>query len=137
MKTFPTQRQTDSWGAGWFGAPRGSRTHHGIDLGAYPDMPIVNVIDGKVTKIGYPYDPNDVKKGHLRYIQITDADGRDFRYFYVKPESGMVVGKAVKEGDIIGKAQGLDSIYNGITDHIHFEVKVDGEYVAPVAVLMS
>lgn len=131
MFILPTMRWTDSFGAGWYGAPRGSRTHHGVDLGAYPGMPIISVSEGYISKIGYPYNPDNPKKGHLRYVQVT-LGNTDYRYFYVKPSYGIEIGKLVNPGDQIGTAQGLENVYPGITDHIHFEIKVDGEFVNPL-----
>ena len=142
---LPTQRVADKYGSGAYGAPRGSRTHNGVDLGAYPGLPIISVCDGTLTKIGYPYSQDDSrkegmsekgaekfdKKKALRYVQITNEDGLDFRYFYVGPVSVLPVWSPVKVGMVIGYAQGLQDIYPGITDHIHFEVKKDAEYLDP------
>lgn len=89
---------------------------------------VLSCTDGKVTKIGYPYNPSDEKKGHLRYVQIT-TDGHDLRYFYIKPM--VELGQEIKEGDILGLVQGLADIYDGITEHFHFEVKKNGEVINP------
>ena len=118
-------RGTDSHGSGAFGASRGSRKHNGVDFAAQPNSGVRSVCAGEVTKLGYPY-ADDLG---FRYIQITDVDGYDVRYFYVKP--------LIKEGDhiscdeVIGHVQDLDQRYKGITPHIHFEVKKDGEFVHP------
>lgn len=142
---IPTQRMSDSWGSGWFGAPRGKRKHGGVDLGAYPGLPIISVCAGVFTKFGFPYSQDEnakkdmskseVKKFNfkkaLRYVQITNDDGLDFRYFYVISEFSLKIGARVETGDVIGHAQGLSNIYPGITDHIHFEIKKDGVYLNP------
>jgi len=125
----PPLRGYDSQGSGAFGAPRGNRTHKGIDLSCVKDSEVLSVCDGEVTKLGYPYSPTDHKKGHLRYVQITDENGYDVRYFYIKPM--VIVGSKIKAGTTLGKVQGLAHIYEGITEHYHFEVKKDGEIINP------
>jgi murein DD-endopeptidase MepM/ murein hydrolase activator NlpD len=129
LKIIPPLRGQDSQGSGAFGASRGSRTHNGIDIACMKGSQVLSVCAGKVTKLGYPYNPNDEKKGHLRYVQVTDKDGNDVRYFYVKPS--VKVGDTVLSDWIIGEVQGLTDIYEGITDHYHFEVKKDGAIINP------
>ena len=113
-------RGTDRHGSGAFMAPRaGGRTHKGIDFACYQGSIVHAASSGRVTKIGYPYNPNDKKKGHLRYVEITDVNDFKTRYFYL--ESFVEVGQIIYTGDLIGATQGLSDIYPGITDHFHFE----------------
>ena len=129
MNVEPPIRGQDVHGEGYYGAPRGSRTHNGVDMACCPDSLIKATRRGKVTKIGYPYNPEDAKKGFLRYVQVTDVDGFDHRYFYVRPK--VRVGDEVEVDGVIGKAQDMDQIYPGITPHIHYEVKLFGSFVDP------
>lgn len=122
-------RLNDVHGSGAYGASRGSRVHKGVDIACYKGSEVLSVSDGIVTKIGYPYDPNNKKKGHLRYVQVTFG-GSDFRYFYIYPTVG--IGDNVKIGDALGITQGLSDIYEGITDHFHFEIKEKGVYINPM-----
>lgn len=127
-------RGQDKHGAGHFGAPRGGRTHNGIDIACYAGSVVYAASAGTVTKIGYPYDPNEPKKGHLRYVQVSDGEGIDCRYFYVQP--AVQVGDKVRAGEAVGKTQGLLEVYPGITDHFHFEVRHEnGDYLDPVQYL--
>lgn len=124
------QRIYDCHGSGRYGAPRGDRTHNGIDYVCWPDSEIFAVKDGFVTKIGYPYNPTDINKGHFRYIQITDEDGFDARYFYVSPTVDLH--DRIEKGFPIGLSQDLRPVYSGIIPHMHFEVKdPNGEYINP------
>lgn len=129
MKVQPPIRGYDKWGNGAFNAPRGDHTHQGIDIACYKGTTVLAVSAGKVTKIGYPYNPNNEKKGHLRYVQVTDKDGIDVRYFYI--ESLVSVGDTVEKDEAIGVTQGLEDVYPGITDHFHFEVKQNGRVLNP------
>ncbi len=136
MRT-PNIRGFDSQGAGYFGASRagGSRKHNGVDFVCHPHDEIISLTDGIVTKIGYPYDPSNEKKGHMRYIQITDKDGNDVRYFYVTPHVDLY--DTIKRGDKIGRSQDLTRIYPGITQHFHFEVKRVRGYLNPLDYLAT
>jgi len=114
-------RGQDKWGSGAYMASRGGRKHNGIDLACYKGSTILADQDGVVTKVGYPYPPEHAKKGHFRYVEVRSDTGIRIRYFYVAPS--VSVGQRVMSGDPIGKTQGLISVYPGITDHYHFEVK--------------
>jgi len=126
---YPPVRTQDKHGSGAYKARRGGREHEGIDFAVTANSKIGVMTPGIVTKVGYPYNPNDTKKGYLRYVQVTDAQGYDTRYFYVSPT--VQVRDTVQTGGIIGEAQSLQTPYPGITDHIHFEVKKDGEFINP------
>lgn len=112
------ERDYDSYGSGKYGASRdgGRRMHNGIDIG----FAVCAIIGGKVTKIGFPYNPSNELKAHFRYVEVQDEAGLYVRYFYVDPMVG--VGDEIKRGDYLGFPQDLTEIYPGITPHIHFEV---------------
>ena len=86
-----------------------------------------------VTKLGYPYSPEDEVKGHLRYVEV-DLDGNRFRYFYINPL--VQVGDKVWPQTILGTSQDLTEIYPGITQHVHFEIiGPDGDPIDPQRML--
>lgn len=124
-KTKAEKRGSDQQGAGYFGAPRGSHTHNGIDYAMPPGSAVFSPVTGKVTKIGYPYS-HDLS---FRYVQITAEDGLNHRVFYV--EHDVELDQNAYEGDtIIGYSQKLP--YEGITQHVHYEIKgKDGNYIDP------
>ncbi len=118
-------RDTDVHGSGSFGAPRGSRTHKGDDYACPVGSSILAPINGKVTKIGYPYG-DDLS---FRYVEITVSELR-YRVFYVEPI--VEVGDIVTRQDVIGHSQKLGDRYNGITEHVHFEIlRPDGSPINP------
>jgi len=124
----PPMRLRDAHGAGYFGAPRGDRKHNGVDLSCYPDSKVLSICRGRITKFGYPY------ANHLeyRYVEVTDAEGLRYRYFYVYPNPNLIMGGKVLVGDVLGLVQDLTKIYPGITNHVHFEIKdKDNEYIDP------
>lgn len=133
MKILAPLRGTDIHGSGAFGAPRGSRTHRGLDYACWPGSIILSPVSGEVTRIGYPYSPADWEKGHLRYVKVRTHDGTIVRVMYISPMVN--VGQHVTKGDIIGVAQDLTKVYNGITPHIHVDVKKGNTYINPESYL--
>jgi murein DD-endopeptidase MepM/ murein hydrolase activator NlpD len=122
-------RGKDSHGSGEYGASRagGNRIHNGIDFLAMPGSRVHAIRAGTVTKLGYPYG-DDLG---FRYVQVTDADGNDWRYFYVKPS--VVVGGVIEFDTPIGFVQDLDTRYKGIPPHIHLEIKdIIGKFINPM-----
>lgn len=123
VKTPP--RGVDSYGSGAYLAKRGSRLHNGVDFSAVAGSDVASLTCGKVTKIGFPYryDPDNPAKAKYRYVEVT-TDGNKLRYFYLTP--AVKLGDKVKTGDIIGSVQDLTEVYKGIKNHVHFEVKNEG-----------
>ena len=119
------KRETDEWGSGYFGAPRGDHTHHGIDYVCDSQVQILSPVMGEITKLGYPY-ADDLS---FRYVQITDKAGLKNRVFYVEPI--LPIGRTVKEGTVIGFSQDLTERYPGITPHIHYEAMDGKKYLNP------
>ncbi len=130
-------RGPDRWGSGEYGAPRdqGRRRHRGVDLVCEAGDVILSPVSGIVTKIGYPYDPSG-PKGHKRYVQVTEPDGLNHRFFYTLPLVGL--GDKIHVGVLFARVQGLQDIYPGITDHIHYEIKrADGSFMNPTPYVME
>ncbi len=125
---IPTEldkRISDNWGQGHFGAPRGDRTHSGIDYICPAGSAVLAPVDGLVTKIGYPY-ASDLS---YRYVQLTTPDGYNHRIFYVLPL--VEEGDKIKENQVIGMAQDLEKRYPDITPHVHYECKYKGSFINP------
>lgn len=131
FKVIPPDRGTDTWGSGYYRAPRGDRLHNGIDKLAIAGSQLLSLTKGKVTKLGYAY-ADDLS---YRYIEIVDPMGNVLRYFYILPV--VKVGQHIDENTILGEVQNLDKRYPGISNHFHFEVKVNNKYLDPELYLMS
>lgn len=124
-------RKCDGHGCGHFGASRGGRTHNGIDLACQPKTLVYSPIAGVVSRVGYPYS-DDLS---YRYVEISDGH-YSFRVFYVSPL--VEVGQSVSKSSIIGEAQDLKPRYQGITPHLHLEIKnSDGEFIDPTPTIMA
>lgn len=126
-----SERKCDGHGCGHFGASRGTRKHHGIDLACKPLTLVFSPVAGTVTKLGYAYS-DDLS---YRYVEISDQ-GYRFRVFYVEPM--VEQGQKVSKNTIIGEAQDLRDRYSGITPHLHLEIKnADGEFIDPTPVMLA
>lgn len=121
--------RVDAAGSGHFGAPRGSRTHRGVDYEVVPGEDIYSPCDGVIRKWGFCY-ANEPK---WRYVEVEDAWGNRHRIFYVKP--GTPPHRVVRAGDVIATAMDITERYpdSGMEPHIHYEIITDGEYINPEA----
>ena len=139
-------REDDCQGSGHFGAPRGDKTHRGVDIACIKSSGVLSLCSGIVTKIGFPYsqiDPDKVarskvdkhiKKRALRYVEVLREDGFRFRYLYISP--CVKAGDHVIKNQLLGNTQGLTDIYIGITDHFHFEIiGKNGDYFNPSGIV--
>ncbi len=100
--------------------------HYGIDLAGGCDSPIVAATGGQVVT-----SRPDVVYGNL--IEIQHANGMLTRYGHMFDN-----GVFVQAGDRVGAGQKIGAIgSNGWSTgcHLHFETKVDGDYVNPVELL--
>ena len=109
-------RKEDKHGSGAFASGRGTRSHYGLDMICVPGQSIVAPHDGLVkrTMIAYP----DTQK--FKGIELVD-DTCISQLLYVSIKSG-VIGKEVLKGDVIGYAQKISDRYEGITEHIHWQI---------------
>lgn len=131
--TKPTYRGNDDYGSGAFAAPRGSRTHKGIDYAVQPGQEICPGVRGVVTKLGFAY-ADDLQ---WRYVEIKEDRGYKHRFFYVDPLVSL--GDVVKPNTVIGRAQNIASRYDDdervMVNHVHYEVKdPNGRFVNPETV---
>lgn len=118
--------RSDAQGDGEFNASRIGRKHQGVDFSCTAGELVSSPIAGKVKRItrAYSDDPN--------YLNVVIENGSYLvKLMYVSPL--VTVGKSVATGDVIGKAQSIKKKYGGgMTDHIHFEVWVNGKAVDPM-----
>ena len=124
-----TLRGVDSFGQGRFAAPRGARLHSGVDFNVEAGDNVYSPIFGKIVRVAIPYKSDErfrglVIEGIGRYV------GYSVKLFYLDPLKE-IVGRTVKQGELIGTAQDLTIKYPGITNHIHFEITFKGTQIDP------
>jgi len=129
------QIRSDRQGHGAFGAPRGSRTHNGIDYVANAGDYVCSPVTGIITKYGYPY-PDDLS---YRYVEITsEPDQLRHRLFYTSMLYVLQIQSKVKKGEIVALVQDIAARYpaddpkDAMINHVHYEIRrPDGTYMNP------
>lgn len=106
-----------------FGAARsygGDRKHEGNDLIADMGTPIISITDGEITRLGWN------EYGGQR-IGITTSKGTYFYYAHMdRYADGMIKGKKVKAGDVIGyigdTGYGPPGTRGKLIPHLHIQI---------------
>ena len=129
MSNVLVVRGWDAQGGGFFHAPRGDYKHQGIDIVCHANEAVCALQSGKVVRLGQCYKDKYKDRKHLRLIEILSANGDRWRYLYTAPL--VDVGDVVERGQIIGSSQGLTTIFEGITQHYHFEIMPPGGWKVP------
>jgi RHS repeat-associated protein len=116
--------RNDSEGLGHYGAPRGNRTHRGIDFATTVGQDIYSPIAGKVVhEYGrrkgdrvdiYPSDPAEAGFDMIRILYVDRATGVQ-RYSTANVQAGAVIGVAA---DL--QNRGYSPL---ITPHIHLQIQ--------------
>ena len=131
LTIMPVVRNKDIWGEGRYEAPRRKKgriyKHKGVDYSAYPGSVILSPVDGVIERIGKPY--SDPSKDDFKLIVIKVDEQTYIKIMYIWPI--VDTGYSIKKGTTIGLVQDLTTIYNGITNHFHLEVEVEGVNVNP------
>lgn len=130
--------RNDSMGSGYFGAPRGSRTHNGIDLVVEPQQGIVSPIFGNVIREAFPY-ASDLKWAGCLIRGTQKHEGLEIKMFYMRLFHH--IRKTLKTGHThyvfpgvpIGTAQDISKKHGeAMTPHVHFEIrKRDWQIINP------
>lgn len=117
-------RKCDAKGCGYYGAPRGSRKHVGIDFVTDVGEKVFAPVSGKVTR--HLYAASDlVHKG----IEIVTGNEKH-QIFYIKPT--VSPGSYVKKGQVIGTADDLSKKYgSAMTNHVHHEIEINNKFIDP------
>jgi murein DD-endopeptidase MepM/ murein hydrolase activator NlpD len=98
--------------------------HPGQDIRAARGTPIVVAADGAVTFAGW-------KNGYGQMIEVDHGGGLSTRYAHLS-RIETTVGAQLKRGQLLGE---VGSTGRSTGPHLHYEVRIDGESVNPVAYL--
>ena len=102
------------------------RPHHGVDYAAPKGTPVMSIGDGNVIARGYQ------KNGGGNYLKIKHNSLYTTTYMHLSGfAKGMVVGKRVKQGQVIGFV-GATGLATG--PHLDFRVFKNGSAVDPLKV---
>jgi murein DD-endopeptidase MepM/ murein hydrolase activator NlpD len=100
----------------------GWQPHSGVDMAAPTGAPIVATMDGVVGKAGWA-------GGYGWRIDLFHEGGVQTRYAHLS-RFNVLEGQTVKQGDVIGF---VGSTGDSTGPHLHYEVRVDGIAVNPLA----
>lgn len=109
------------------------RAHMGIDLAGAAGESVCAVLDGEVTAITENISPNNVTEGGV--VTLKHANGITTTYKYIDTAASLKIGDKVSRGDVIGTIAQACGNEKSFGDHLHFEIKVNGDWADPVAYL--
>lgn len=101
--------------------PRWGRTHTGVDFAANGGTPIYAWKSGKVTYKGW-------NGSYGNFVEIDHGDGTVSRYAHMSGYN-CSLGDAVSAGYTIGY---VGTTGNSTGNHLHFEIKINGNFVNPL-----
>ena len=119
--------RNDVGGAGYFGAPRKKISdgktiryrHRGVDYVCIPKQEVWMPFTAVIIRYKNPYE------GY--HGVLFRGKGMVGTLFYVDVDKEMI-GKQLKEGEVVGVAEDLSKKYSNILPHIHFQIdKIDPE----------
>ncbi|HWA17457.1 MAG TPA: M23 family metallopeptidase [Devosia sp.] len=101
------------------------RLHTGVDLAAPRNTPIYAAGDGIVERAQWV-------SGYGRFVELRHVNGFETGYGHMNAfAKGLKPGDKVRQGQIIGY---VGSTGNSTGNHVHFEIKINGNYVDPLSV---
>ncbi len=109
-------RTRDEWGEGHFGASRGDHLHNGTDYICIPGQDIVSPISGVIMREAKPY------AGQHYSGCVIEGPLIAIKMFYLNMLPNLV-GRHVKQGELLGRAQDISKRYHHITPHIHVRIE--------------
>jgi murein DD-endopeptidase MepM/ murein hydrolase activator NlpD len=122
----PVEIMKFSSGYGYRNAPtRGaSRNHKGIDIPGPVGTPIYATADGMIGRAQWV-------SGYGKYVEINHGNAVQTRYGHLSAMN-VVPGQRIRKGDILGY---MGSTGRSTGSHLHYEVRIAGEAINPVAFL--
>lgn len=124
------QRGSDIWGSGSFGASRsgGKRTHKGLDLKYSPKDKFRIPFDSILNRKGIVY-ADDQKYKLVEFKGVGNYSNYLYKVMYFVCDEP--IGTMFNRGEFVGSVQDITEKYKGITNHVHFELYIDGKLVNP------
>lgn len=122
----PVEIMKFSSGYGYRSAPtRGaSRNHKGIDIPGPVGTPIYATADGMIGRAQWV-------SGYGKYVEINHGNAVQTRYGHLSAMN-VTPGQRIRKGDILGY---MGSTGRSTGSHLHYEVRIAGEAINPVAFL--
>ncbi|MDB5507531.1 MAG: Membrane protein related to metalloendopeptidase [Devosia sp.] len=101
------------------------KLHTGVDLAAKSGTPIYAAGDGTIELAGW-------QSGYGKKVEIAHVNGFETAYGHMsRIADGIKPGVKVRQGQVIGY---VGSTGNSTGPHLHFEIKINGNFVDPLGV---
>lgn len=128
-------RGRDRHGSGAFGAPRGTRTHNGLDWETQPYGPVCAPMAGKIVREAraYTMPKGEINTG-LEIEGTGEWEGLRLKMFYVSCRWELM-GQLVVPRRPIAMALPMRDVYPGITPHVHLQLYRGGGIIDPTPFL--
>ncbi|XP_061408173.1 leukocyte cell-derived chemotaxin-2-like isoform X3 [Lethenteron reissneri] len=108
-------RGCDKYGCGSYGACRSGHKHMGVDVEC-PDGSVVNApFSGKVKRQAKPYKKDNVINDGVEFSN----DDFCIKMFYIHPDRYT---GSISSGHKVGRLLKMQSVYSGITSHVHIQM---------------
>ncbi|KAM4525381.1 leukocyte cell-derived chemotaxin-2-like [Odontesthes bonariensis] len=111
------RRTSDSFGQGHYGARRNGKLHEGLDIVCQDGSAVYAPFD--VTLQGKLIVYNDPRKAAIDEGINLRGEGLCFKLFYVRPDRTT---GSVRKGERIGTMLPMQTVYPGITSHVHVQM---------------
>ncbi|XP_071318060.1 leukocyte cell-derived chemotaxin-2-like isoform X2 [Trachinotus anak] len=111
------RRTSDTWGQGHYGARRGNRDHKGLDIMCEDGSEVLAPFD--VTLHGEVNVFTEPQQAAINSGLILRGEGLCFKLFAMRPDR---TSGSVRKGDRIGTMLPMQSVYPGITSHVHVQM---------------
>ena len=122
-------RGCDAFGCGHFGAPRGARSHKGVDFKVKENDSIKAPFDCKIIRYGFAYS-GDQDQQLVEIEGLNQFTGYKAKIMYIKPTHP--VGTIIQNGTTICKAGNISNKYgSSMINHVHFELYENGLLINP------
>lgn len=116
--------RNDAGGSGYYGAPRRKikadgtaeiYRHKGTDLECEPGQDVISPLTGIVKRKAIAYS------GSKFTGLVIEAKKMTIKMLYLEVDDNLV-GKCVKQGEVIGEAQDISERYSTVDPHVHVEI---------------
>ncbi|XP_078390011.1 leukocyte cell-derived chemotaxin-2-like [Cetorhinus maximus] len=108
-------RGTDGYGSGFYGAPRGRRTHLGVDVICSDGSKVLAPFTGRMVRQAKPYGNNNA----IDNGAMLEGSGYCVKMFYIKPKNNL---RSFRKGDVIGTLLNIQDVYPGMISHVHIQM---------------
>lgn len=111
----------------------GAKLHSGVDLVAEAGSPVFAAHEGRVDRVGEQLTPPPRGGGYGVRVYLEHDDGRTVTIYAHLCGATVKINEKLKPGYLLGWVGRSGNVDRDVPTHVHFEVRIDGHAVDPVA----